>query len=78
MVNEGVNKSRAKDERLSQRRLVSAAANEVLYQLSPAIYTQHPHKNCVSARTRGTPVIQVKTYNFVTHEGKLSLKVGFM
>lgn len=57
---------------------MSAVANEVLHQLSPAKHTQHPHENCVSARTRGTPVIQVTTYNFSTHEGKISLEAGFM
>lgn len=62
-VTEGVNKSCAKDERPPQRRLVSTAANEVLYQLSPAPaakYTQRPRESCVSARTHGT-VVQVNS-----------------
>lgn len=42
-VNEGVYKSCAKDERLPQRRLVSTAANEVLYQHSPAPAEKHTH-----------------------------------
>lgn len=48
-VTEGVNKSCAKDERLPQRRLVSTAANEVLYQHSPALAAKHTHTHIYSA-----------------------------
>lgn len=55
-VTEGVNKSCAKDERPPQRRLVSTAANEVLYQLSTAPAAKYTRESCVSAGTRGTVV----------------------
>lgn len=69
-VTEGVNKSCVKDERLPQRRLVSTAANEVLYQHSPALAGEvhtlththtRMHAHCICTKIRGTLVLQVST-----------------
>lgn len=73
-VTEGVNKSCAKDERPPQRRLVSTAANEVLYQLSPAPaakYTRRPRESCFCKNTWNSRTGEhaARTHIFVRHTG---------